>query len=416
MIFMVEKDIAKLETTKKYLLSDKVKILKHNKELILKFIQQLSAEGITKARQKKYIFYLIRIAEMLKKEFQIADKNDIIQVLDSIENAMVKNGGRKGKPLSEWAKHDLKVTLKRFYRWLRETEGQEFGKGEYPSEVKWFSVSMKRERKKLPKDMLKVCDVEKLLNAANNTRDKLFIRLIFESGCRVGEILSLKLNCIESDQYGCKIHVSGKTGERKLRVIDSEPLLIAWMREHPTKENTNSFLFCGLKGQPMEYDYYRLLMHKLAKKTGLTKPVNCHHFRHSAATRLANHLTEAQLCEYLGWVQGSQEASTYVHLSGRDVDNAILRIHGKMKPEKEDETRERIICPRCKTVNDPLIDLCVCCGMAIDLSNIMKFDQEKELQASLGATTLENLTPQLEKLIGDAVHQQIQQLLHQQKK
>jgi len=43
------------------------------------------------------------------------------------------------------------------------------------------------------------------------------------------------------------------------------------------------------------------------------------------------------MCEYFGWIQGSDMPSTYVHLSGRDIDNAILRIHGKLPKENGKE-------------------------------------------------------------------------------
>lgn len=43
---------------------------------------------------------------------------------------------------------------------------------------------------------------------------------------------------------------------------------------------------------------------------------------------MANYLTEAQMNDYFGWVQGSGMPSVYVHLSGRDVDDAILKANG----------------------------------------------------------------------------------------
>ena len=36
--------------------------------------------------------------------------------------------------------------------------------------------------------------------------------------------------------------------------------------------------------------------------------------------------TEAQMKEHFGWVPGSYMPSTYVHLSGKDVDGAILKV------------------------------------------------------------------------------------------
>jgi hypothetical protein len=42
--------------------------------------------------------------------------------------------------------------------------------------------------------------------------------------------------------------------------------------------------------------------------------------------------------EYFGWVQSSDMASVYVHLSGRDVDSALLKLHGMIQEDgvKED--------------------------------------------------------------------------------
>jgi integrase len=64
------------------------------------------------------------------------------------------------------------------------------------------------------------------------------------------------------------------------------------------------------------------------KQTGLNKRLYTHLLRHTRATELASILTEVQLKELLGQVQGSDMPSVYVHLSGRDVDNALLKAHG----------------------------------------------------------------------------------------
>ena len=50
--------------------------------------------------------------------------------------------------------------------------------------------------------------------------------------------------------------------------------------------------------------------------------------RHSRATELASMLTEAQLKEHLAWVQEPNAASKYVHLSGRDIDDVLLKARG----------------------------------------------------------------------------------------
>lgn len=121
-----------------------------------------------------------------------------------------------------------------------------------------------------------------------------------------------------------------------------------------------------------------------AVRAGIEKPVNPHHFRHSRATLLAKKLTEANLCEYMGWIQGSKEASTYVHLSGRDTDKAILAMHGLINEEEKKDKFKPRVCPRCKTINDPASNFCSGCSLGLDEKTLIEFDKQKEEATDLG--------------------------------
>lgn len=46
--------------------------------------------------------------------------------------------------------------------------------------------------------------------------------------------------------------------------------------------------------------------------------------------------------ELLGWVQGSEIASIYVHLSGKDVDNALLKLNGVHVEEEQSRQISKI--------------------------------------------------------------------------
>ncbi len=61
-----------------------IDILPANKKYILRFIEQISAEGITKQRQARYCYVLGRIAVMLGKDFSKATKDDIIKLCSTI--------------------------------------------------------------------------------------------------------------------------------------------------------------------------------------------------------------------------------------------------------------------------------------------------------------------------------------------
>ena len=94
-----------------------------------------------------------------------------------------------------------------------------------------------------------------------------------------------------------------------------------------------------------------------------------HLFRHTRATILASRVTEAPLEAQMGWVHGSRMTQTYVHLSGRDQDNAILRAYGiEIKEENPIETQKPSPCPRCKEPNDSKARFCWKCEMILDKS------------------------------------------------
>ncbi len=105
----------------------------------------------------------------------------------------------------------------------------------------------------------------------------------------------------------------------------------------------------------------------LGKEAGIKKPVNPHNFRHSRATFLAKHLTERQLREFFGW-KDYRMADIYVHLAGRDVDSALLKIYGIKMDENEKDGNKLLpkTCSRCSHTNSVTNKFCSKCGMIID--------------------------------------------------
>ena len=68
---------------------------------------------------------------------------------------------------------------------------------------------------------------------------------------------------------------------------------------------------------------------------------------------------------------------TYVHLSGRDLDDKILQIHG-FKPKDEDRKDELkpIECPGCKYINAPVNRFCGRCGTVLDEEERIKLEMQ----------------------------------------
>jgi ribosomal protein L40E len=86
------------------------------------------------------------------------------------------------------------------------------------------------------------------------------------------------------------------------------------------------------------------------------------------------YLTEAQMCTYFGWRQGSRMPSFYVHMSGRDIDGRMLELHG-LKTEKRDQLEDTVrVCGRCQVKNSPAAKFCMKCGLALDLKAALEVD------------------------------------------
>ena len=80
-------------------------------------------------------------------------------------------------------------------------------------------------------------------------------------------------------------------------------------------------------------------------------------------------------------------ASIYVHLSGRDVDNAILEING-LKPKEgiTDNPLRTVDCPRCQKQNDAASELCNSCGMVLnekEAFNLKEIEKDQEFKQFL---------------------------------
>ena len=72
-------------------------------------------------------------------------------------------------------------------------------------------------------------------------------------------------------------------------------------------------------------------------------------------------------------------ASVYVHLSGRDVDEALLKTYGiKTGEEKKEEKFKPKNCPRCKTPGSPISKFCNRCRTVLDAEAVEELENERE--------------------------------------
>jgi integrase/recombinase XerD len=175
----------------------------------------------------------------------------------------------------------------------------------------------------------------------------------------------------------------GKTGERRVRIISFAKLLQQWLDVNPLKHQDYYPLWISeatnYKNEALGIRGAEKIIGVALRRSGLTnKHARLYILRHSRATHLAKHLTEAQTCTFFGWVLGSQVVRRYIHLSGKDVDNVLLAINEEGQVKKEEYKLKSLKCTRCSETISPGMNFCSKCALPVNLNN--EYTREMELE------------------------------------
>lgn len=254
------------------------------------------ADGLSLARTAKYMQSIKVLYDRGLYAILAARQPKLVSLVAGLE--------RSG--LANWTKHDYKLALRRYlvYR----------GKDVLADQIRLSPV----KTGKLPEELLTPSEICDLIEAARSLEDRAFLISLWESGARIGELLTLTRSRVQHDTMGAVILVEGKTGMRRLRLIESASLLDEWISCRSYKQDDLIF--------PGSYKAYTKRLKHLARKAGIEKRVYPHLFRHSRATYLAGFLTEYQLKTFMGWTPGSNMAAIYVHLAGQDLDAVLVAV------------------------------------------------------------------------------------------
>ncbi len=358
----------RLEKVVKTFLEDS-SILKANRVAIEKHLAHMRARGLNARTLEKHLYCMKQFLGMLDRKviLEKATKEDIEKAIAKIE----------GTKLALETKRHTEAVVKAFYKHLL---GEDIY---YPKQVAWIKTSIKGNKKMLPEDILTENEVIRMLESAKNQRDKTIIALLFDSGIRMGELMGLRIKDVQLEGNIAHIVVSGKTGMRRVPLMFSVPYLAQYLNANKKRKSTEYLwqdigTWSNLNKVP-DYAAIRKRLQEIGKDAGINKRIYPHLFRHSRATFYANRLTEQQLKAFFGWTGDSKMASTYVHLSGRDLDSSVLKAYGIITPEADIApkltARE---CGRCKNKNELDAVYCSSCGAPLDIQNAMRMKGESE--------------------------------------
>ncbi len=335
-----------------------------NRKHLSRYRINLENEGGTSlARRKRILHLMANLAEMLGTDFETATKEELEVLVSKIMNYPSWN---------ETTRTMHKQTLKTFYKWFQ--GNNEF----FPPKVSWIRCLKTANSNKLPEEMLSEEEVQRIIEASDHPMKKSLISVLWETGARVGEIGNAKIRSIQFDGTEATIMLDGKTGMRQVLLVSSVPFLKEWLAIHPLKNDKNAPLVVIVsnlhQGERLSYASICRMLTETIEKASITKPFNPHHWRHSRATYLAGRLTESQLCKIMGWRIGSKMPATYIHLSGRDTNEAIRKIYGLGKKDKEEESKLKPrTCNICSETNEFTNLLCKKCNNPLTLEARLEY-------------------------------------------
>jgi integrase len=273
---------------------------------------------------------------------------------------------------------------KRFLLWLCESE---YNTTLNPTKIVKLSLKLKPTLKTAD-DILTPHELQSLLEATKNLRDRTLLEVLYESMGRIGEVATLKWRQITFHDSHATITLDSKTGiPRKVPIYTSPTALKRWMDLYPSKAAPEKFVFAKYHSQgrkSLSYAGVRWIMKYTRETAGITKNITPHIFRHTRITDLMRMGVPEQTIKMLAWGTVTTEMlRIYAHLTPTDAENEMNRIMGVTKTDKMAQLAEIVTpvqCVQCGLINPKSNRFCGECGTS--LSNEFK-DKHEQIMSIL---------------------------------
>lgn len=228
-------------------------------------------------------------------------------------------GGAKG-PLKPGTIHSYARAINAFLSWLRADGEHEIrGKAKLP------------QLRRQVLDVLSPEEMRRLEDAAEAERDKLLVRLLSDTGIRVGELIKLRTGDLVEVGRNHFLKIEGKGGRDRLVPIAPriDQRLDRYIKR--TRPDAGSDrIFVGLRRgrsgdyEPLTSSGAEQLVRVLGQKAGIKRRIHPHLFRHSAITdQLRKGVNPLLVAKNAGHSSLAMIARTYSHLDAGDVATAM---------------------------------------------------------------------------------------------
>jgi len=199
----------------------------------------------------------------------------------------------------------------------------------------FIEIKTPRTEKRLP-EVLNEDEVDLVLNTPDvnvnsGLRDKALFEVLYATGLRVTELISLTVNNVNLEA-GFLI-VMGKGSKERIVPMGEEA--VSWIRRYFSdsrpnflKNTISDFLFLNRYGKPLSRQGFWKIIKKYCLIAGITKNVSPHTFRHSFASHLLGGGADLRSVQTMLGHSDISTTQIYTHID----KGALKKIHQKYHP------------------------------------------------------------------------------------
>ena len=242
-------------------------------------------EGMSPESMKTYNFYLTDFFEHINRPFEQVTTNDIrIYLYETQKRTGISNRTLDGK----------RLVINTFMDWC-------WKEGYIPNNPCASIKPIKFEEK--PREPLSNMELEIVRDACENYRDKAMIELFYSTGCRLSEMVNLKISDI--DFTSKEVHLFGKGSKHRTSYLNAkaEYMLKKYFELERPKESISDSVFVIFRKpyNEMHKESIYARVKAIQKRSGIERSLFPHLLRHTMATDALNRgMNVAEVKEILG--------------------------------------------------------------------------------------------------------------------
>lgn len=213
------------------------------------------------------------------------------------------------------------IALRNFYNFLVAEE--------VISKVPAFNAQRDKVERKKP-IILSIDEVTKIMNCANSNtdkglRDKALLELMYATGMKVSELISLDVNDVDLDLSYVKC--KDNKGYERLIPIGSQAKesLKKYIEIRRYLNRDNNKLFVNMNGDPITRQGVWMIVKECSASAGIQKEVNLNTFRHSFAVHLLQNGANAKVVQELLGNQVMTYIDIYYDIINKEKINSIYK-------------------------------------------------------------------------------------------